>query len=326
MGLVFSRKNYERIPDEEDASSSRPRFSRRTIIIAVCVLLVLLLPFLYRKFWHVSCLLGVKISGFDSLDTDNYDKWYTPDSTMQLAQSGTFHGPDQMTEYVDFTKAKYFSYYGLIERVQKLLTANKDQCQLLVAVQNKAQVKPKYSKSGEGECMITTVGFKLNYKVNMFGFGFKIHRTDLFYPAKFLVELFNNVIGGDGVTDYICNTVLRDSCPKVYEENGLDEETCKTMYNDLREVDDYGYLDDYAKGCRILHSAFAEINVKHCPHMSFKPIKDYTGSLWCQDPSGGVKAEDLFTDDDLAYFKNFALDSGFDPVSLSTPCDYDPNL
>lgn len=322
-----SRKDYDSIPDKEGGSSPKPRFSRRTtIIIAVCVLLVLLLPLLYRTFWHISCLAGIKISGFDFLDTSNYDKWYTPDSTMQLAQSGTFHGPSQMTEYVDFTKSKYFSYYNRVEVDTKMLTANKDQCVLLTAVQNKAQVKPEYSKSGEGECMITTVGFKLNYKVNMFGFGFKIHRTELFYPAKFLVKLFKDLIGGDGVTDYICNTVLRDKCNTTYLENGLDEETCKTMYNDLREVDNYGYLDDYAKGCRILHSAFAEINDKHCPHMSFKPIKDYTGSLWCQDPSGGVKAEDLFTDEDLAFIEKFANKSGFDPITLSTPCAYDPNL
>jgi hypothetical protein len=230
-----------------------------------------------------------------------------------------------MKEYVDFTRAIYFDKYESVKKGQKrkMLSATKDQCELMVTVPNKMQVKPEYSSSGEGECITTTVAYKLKYSAGWFGSGFRIKRVDLFYPEKFLPILFNDVIGGEAVTDYICDTVLRGNCQEVYQANGLDNESCEAMYNDLPPVDDYGYLDDKAKGCRILHSAFAEINNKHCPHMSFIPIKDYTGTLWCQE-SGGTKAEDLWTDDELAIIDQFASDNGFDPDNLSTTCDYEP--
>merc|ERR1712238_583663 len=100
------------------------------------------------------------------------------------------------------------------------------------------------------------------------GDGFFIQRTNLFYPEKVLETLFNDGIGGPNMTNYICDDVLRDNCPKVYEENGLDEETCKSMYNSLPPTDDYGYLDEYTKGCRILHSALQKLmkdTVPTCP-------------------------------------------------------------
>jgi len=297
------------------------------IIIVVVVSLVLLVAFvppLNGLFWTFSCVLGVKNSGYDALDTTNYHEWYNDDSTMELAQSGTFVGPLQMSEYVDFTKSIYFEKYDTVgDHYGKLQIASKDRCLLEYAIQNKAQVKPEYTNNGEGQCIITTVGVKLDYAVGLFGFGINVKKMSLFYPEKFLEKLFNNIIGGNAVTNYICDTVLRDNCQDVYKANGLNETTCKQKYNNLPPVDAYGYLDDYAKGCRILHSAFAAINPKHCPHMSFIPIKDDHDELWCQK-SGGTKAEDLFSEDELTNIKDFAIKSGFDPETLSTSCDYEP--
>lgn len=343
MGSICRRAGYQSIGDV-GASTSTCCTSRRLVIVAtvVSVLLLVLTPLIRplsgvddgnelallaseSLLWKRACLVGLQDSGFAFLDTENYNLWYNDDSVMQLAQSGQFKGPEQMIEYVEFTKSTFFESYESLEQKRVPISTGKDQCQVLVAVQNRAQVKPEYSTSGEGVCLITTVGFKLYYTVNnLKGDGFLIQRTNLFYPDKFLNILFNDGIGGDNVTDYICDDVLRDNCPKVYEENGLNEEKCKSMYNSLPPTDGYGYLDEYTKGCRILHSAFAEINEKHCPHMSFIPIPDYTGTLWCQT-SGGVKAEDLFTPYELGVIKEFAINSGFDPITLSANCTYTPN-
>jgi len=288
------------------------------------VRLATLKPLITDLYWKKACANGLKNTGFNFLDTDNYHKWYNDDSVMQLAQSGTFKGPEMMTEYVDFTKATFFESYESLGGEAVPISLKKDQCEMLIVGPNKAQVKPEYSVSGEGVCLITTVGFKLYYTVNnLKGDGFLIQRTNLFYPDKFLPMLFNDGIGGENTTDYICNDVLKDSCQDVYKENGLDEEKCKSMYDSLPPTDAYGYLDGYTKGCRILHSAFAKINEKHCPHMSFIPIPDYLGTLWCQK-SDGVKAEELFTYAELGAIKDFAIKSGFDPVTLTSKCTYDP--
>jgi len=319
-------KSNEHIPD---GNGKRKLFHCAKIGIGIGIgvlvvtLLIAFVPPLNGWFWETSCGLGIKISGYDTLATDKYHLWYNYDSTMQLAQTGTFVGPSQMTEYVDFIRAIYFDKYDVVGGKTRWQTASKDRCVLEIASHNKVQVKPEYSTTGKGECILTTVGIRLDYTVGLFGFGFNIKKITLFYPELFLNILFNDMIGGEGVTDYICGTVLRDSCQDVYEANGLNDETCKKRYNNLPQVDLYGYLDDKAKGCRILHSAFAEINEKHCPHMSFIPIKDYAGDLWCQK-SGGVKAEDLFSESELKFFKDYAIDLGYDPETLSAPCDYEP--
>lgn len=204
-----------------------------------------------------------------------------------------------MSEYVYFTKAIYFKNYDPVgDNHRKMQIASKDRFLLEYAFQNKAQVKPEYTNNEEGQCVITTVGVKLDYTVVLFGFGFNIKKMSLFYPEKFLGIFFNNIIGGNAVTNYICDTVLCDKCQDVYKANGLNETNCKQKYNNLPPVDAYGYLDDYAKGYRIFHSVFVAINPKHCPHMSFIPIKDYHDEFWCQK-SGGTKAEDLFSEDEL---------------------------
>jgi len=332
MGILLSRTSYESIPDGGTSAPATTTFckctSRKLVIIAtVCVVAVLALkPFITDLLWKKACADGFRNTSpqFNFLDTDNYRKWYNDDSVMQLAQSGTFIGPGTMIEYVNFVQSTFFESYENVGGERVSISSKKNQCELVIAVQNKAQVKPEYSVSGEGVCLITTVGFKLYYTVsNLKGDGFAISRTNLFYPDKFLPMLFNDVIGGENTTDYICNDVLKDNCQDVYKKNGLDEKKCKSMYDSLPPTDAYGYLDEYTKGCRILHSAFAEQNEKHCPHMSFIPIPDYTGTLWCQK-SDGVKAEDLFTPFELGKFKDYAIKSGFDPVTLTTTCPYDP--
>lgn len=291
----------------------------------VAVVLALLGAFVQPvndKFWEASCGLGILvISDFDIGNTKKYHQWYNEDSTLQLAQSGTFVGPSQMAEYIDFIQSIYFQEWIGRPGRYRFQVATKDRCLLEYVFQTTTQIKPEYSATGEGQCMLSTIGVKLDYTVGLFGFGFNVKKLNIFFPEKYLETLFNDIVGGEAVTDYICDTILRDHCQDVYEANGLDEETCRQRYNSLPPVDEYGYVDGNTKGCRILHSAFAEINNEHCPHMSFIPIEDHHGDLWCQE-SGGVKAEDLFSEDELAFFKDYAIDSGFDEETLSKTCNY----
>ena len=85
-------------------------------------------------------------------------------------------------------------------------------------------------------------------------------------------------------------------------------------------VGDGGYLDGNTKGCRILHSAFAETNDKHCPHLSFVPEEDYLGRVKCQS-SGGVQPEDLFSDQELTFFQKYGEEHGLPRDTLFAECE-----
>mmetsp|Transcript_12997 Transcript_12997/g.15253 ORF Transcript_12997/g.15253 Transcript_12997/m.15253 type:complete len:335 (-) Transcript_12997:118-1122(-) len=328
---------YGSVPTSEAANTTTdgPGKKWRPIYFVAAAVVLIVITVLYKSggesppevptysddpaVWQQACVVGFQKAEFDFLATERYNEWYTEDSVMQLAQSGTFKGPGEMIEYVDFTKAKFFDYYKSLDSYPQFMKATRDECVLFIVNINKAQVNPTY---GQPVCLETTVGFKLHYTVSdPEGNGFNIHRTNLYYSAPFLVELFSNGITGDGVRDFICEGVLHKNCGDVWDYNGLDEESCKERYDALPGVNEGGYLDDKAKGCRILHSAFAEVNKKHCPHMSFKPKKDYAGNYWCQE-SGYVVAEDLFTGPELAKIQNISVEVGYPADTQYKHCEY----
>jgi len=270
--------------------------------------------------WKQACLVGLRMAKFDFLETERYNEWYTEDSVMQLSQSGTFTGPEEMTEYVDFTRAKFFDYYKRVGKPNYYpISLAEKECVVMIVTNNKMQVNANY---GQPACLETTVGFKMQYTVSdLQGNGFNIHRMNLFYSPAVLHTLFADALKGDGVRDFICETILQEKCPLIWEENDLDVESCKLRYDALPSTDEGGYLDEKTTGCRILHSAFAEINPKHCAHMSFIPMKDYKGRTWCQE-SGGVVPEDLFTEEELLLIEKNAIDMGYDKDAMYKSCNY----
>jgi len=271
--------------------------------------------------WAGACGRGPSIAGFNFLQTERYNEWFAEDSVMELAQTGVFSGPEEMVEYVDFTRAKFFDFYGRVgDAMYFPISSSEEKCVLLVVNINKLQVN---ALMGQPKCLETVVAFKLSYTVaDIQGNGFQINRVDLFYAEPLLHTLFAHALKGDGIADYICDDVMKANCPTVWAINNLDSESCKLRYEALPDTNDEGSLDDKSKGCRIVHSAFAEINEKHCPHLSFIPMEDYGGRLWCQE-SGRVKAEELFSVEELGIIKKESDNQGYGD-KMYTECKYVP--
>ena len=55
-----------------------------------------------------------------------------------------------------------------------------------------------------------------------------------------------------------------------------------------------------------MHAVFAAENAHHCAHLSFKPMADPKGKVKCQE-SAQVPVSDLFSNDELARFADFAV-------------------
>jgi len=272
--------------------------------------------------WANACVTGLVTSGFDFLKTEKYDLWYNETSIMQLAQTGTFIGPEEMAEYVNFVRGPFFDFYTPVpdEGNQIPVKLTQDECVMMVAITNKMQVN---ANMGKPVCVETTVGFKIHYTVaDLGGSGFLIHRTNVYYNDMFAQELFGDALYTDGVRDYICDNVLMANCPDTVALNGLTSESCKQRYDALPNTRD-GYLDEYTTGCRILHSAFAKLNEKHCPHLSFVPEVDYKNQTKCQKSYGTVP-EDLFTADELAFLQTSAAKYGQDNATGYKTCEYEP--
>ena len=143
-----------------------------------------------------------------------------------------------------------------------------------------------------------------------------VNKVNVYIPDAYLVELFGIGLVTDAARQNICE-IMRDSCAPIWEMNF--EEADRTIPNCVQEmakldpadsatfnaVNLGGYIDGNSSGCRILHSAFAEKNPSHCPHISFMPVADQDGVTKCQDETTAnrVSPEDLFGTANLLFFE-----------------------
>jgi hypothetical protein len=71
----------------------------------------------------------------------------------------------------------------------------------------------------------------------------------------------------------------------------------------------------------MLHSVFASTNDKHCPHISFVPVADSSGSLKCQE-SAGLLPGDTVTDQDMQAFNDWMVEEGLSGTGVdANPTD-----
>lgn len=271
--------------------------------------------------WPSACMLGYKSSGFELLNTEKFDVWFNETSVLHLAETGVYTGPDDIAEYVEFLRGPFFSYYEPSSLFQTLpISFSQNECVVLMAGNNKAITDVSLAKPG---CIETAIGVKMAWSVSdQDGSDFLMHRVDVFYSAPFVQHLFGYLLDSDASRNYICGSVLASKCEKTFALNNLTVESCKALYDALPGTDEdgTGSVKGNSKGCRILHSAFAATNAKHCPHLSFVPEKDYLGREKCQR-SDGIKPEDLFSDVELKFIHDVGKENGLPGITLLAECE-----
>lgn len=281
-----------------------------------------------QEAYAAACWAVATSSGFDPLAIDRFDEFMDDETVVQVPLSGIYVGPKDIAEYIGFITAAnpFLDYFTDVESEILPLSFTEDGCEVFIATKNKSQLTAKYT-NGEKLCMEFMVGFYVSFTVDVVKHfnpftddsGLLVKRINGGFPDNFP---FFTHFGGDNVTDYVCNDVLRDSCPDVYEANGLNEESCKATFEALPVAsENNNFVDDNSRGCRILHSVFAETNEQHCPHISFLPMEDEKGKIKCQ-VTDGVSNEDLFTPKELEFYRTTGINFGFSPDEFWSYCDY----
>ena len=228
------------------------------------------------------------------------------DSTLTLAETGEYQGPDEIKEYVKFVDVETV-FFDIAKRMDKLVPTpvrlTEDECSILFTTTNKYQTN---AQDDNGQCIETVVGYTLHYSTS----SFKMNRISLFYSRDFLSELFGKALDSDYVGGYICG-VMENNCQETFKLNNLTSGSCRSMYDSLPLTNAKGYLDDKSKGCMILHSVSAAQNEDHCPHLSFIPQEDNKGRIKCQQ-SKETKPSDIFSTFELDTIKKQGRGWGFD--------------
>ena len=99
-----------------------------------------------------------------------------------------------------------------------------------------------------------------------------------------------------------------NNCQEIYELNGSPtEDECISQLEALPlSSGTERYFDGNDQGCRYVHAVLAASNGAHCPHISFVPVEDATGSIKCQT-SKNIAVSDLVDETSLALFRDFCL-------------------
>jgi len=273
------------------------------------------------------CLGALQLSGFDFLDTANYDKWFSKDSTMELAPAGIYYGTDGIRDYVNFIYGPYFTKYREAgPRQYKVLSATSTECEVLIAGVSQANLNATTTKGGSAQL---SVGYSLLYDYTYTGPAsalVTIKKTNVYSAEPFVSWFFTDQLDSSQTTEFFCKS-LETSCPVVYKRNEFNNrnmytsksskkktnvksgaKVCVEAFDELPLVEEGGNVRAYSQGCRKLHVSFAVVNVDHCPHISFIPIVDKNGSIKCQAESDNERTyDDMFSKESLNFMKSVAM-------------------
>ena len=250
--------------------------------------------------------------GFDIFAYDRYESFFNEDSTVTLAQSGTYKGPKNIEEYVRFADATS----PLIASAKDLGDAGifpsgfdpvEGTCKFTVYKAQSTTLSNDLSTNGDTINLLALRSVVYSIPKNI------ITVVRVYYTFKFLEAFFTRVATAP-VFNFICDTLTGPSCVEVLPGDPDSFPTKKQCVKRLSELPIFegtdGYFDSNNQGCRIVHAVFAATNSDHCAHISLDPAEDSKGNIKCQ-VSENVAVMDLFTADEIAAHKQVCADSPY---------------
>lgn len=271
-----------------------------------------LFPWLFPR---LRCSLAMLQMGFDITQFDRYHEFFNDDSVMQLAQTGEYHGADDIKEYVKFALAMYTPYAVDIDPpIDPQLTViginrTSGQCEYLAIYDNKYTFEAETANGTLPKIrVVSMVKLFLDVRKRV------ITRGNAYYTPDYLRVIFGVGLNSPNTRKFVCKQVIEGPCKDILSAtNGTVE--CENKLNALPAVDGSLYrVDGNTQGCRALHAVFAQTNpTLHCAHLSFEPMQDPKGRNKCQK-SGTALPADLFSVNDFKAFDTFASARGIDPA------------
>lgn len=257
---------------------------------------------------RLQCYMRFGLFQFDIADFGSYDKYFGDDSKMTLAEAGTYSGADGIKEYVKFVFSEFSPYFAVGDVANDQVNfqgfdSDAGECQFTVIYNT--EYKMEETKTGSNDVFNEIHMVKLFFNIR----ERYIPTINVFYPEDYLNLLFGTFFDSTNTRDFICG-VMEGPCA-TYITAPAD---CSAVLEALPNADEGARVDGNSQGCRALHAVFAETNPSsHCPHISFTPEEDPSGSIKCQE-AGSTLPEDLFDDADLDLWTEFAIQEGIDPA------------
>ena len=244
------------------------------------------------------CVGGFVQLKFDIFNYDAYNTYFDESSTLTLAQTGTYTGPDGIKEYVYFADENSSYIQAKREYVKDTLPTGFD------PKTNICKFTTYFIQGTDFEPVLTS-GNTLNYGAITHTYYSavtnKVPVVQVYYTEPFL-EAFFTQLQTRQVNDFVCDVLLGPGCMAELgdqAERGLTKHKCVKRLSrlPLSQGEDL-WIDGNSKGCRYLHAEFALKNTFHCAHVSLIPAEDPKGNTKCQT-SAYLSPDKFFTQTEI---------------------------
>jgi hypothetical protein len=275
----------------------------RSLLVYGGILIFSTIPGGRAQFTDVQCLAALPLLEIDYADIESFKIAYNEDSVYTLSETGQYKGPDDIAEYIQF-RALSSPY---IDQVEDDLGGKYEFlgvdpvtgiCELRAASVFRNWLSPTNAINTS-----YTTSFLIKYQYNITS-GFA-NRANLYFTPEFISFFFGESLQTENSMRSVCE-IIENKCPDVHAANGnLTTEACIDRLFELPAVSPGNRADGLDRACRVMHSAFANVNpTDHCAHLSFEPMPDPKGRIKCQE-SLGIEVEDLFEQADLDWYTDF---------------------
>jgi len=285
---------------------------RKCCKVFALVVLVFLIStiILFAVFWRpVSCALKFQAMSINATEYENLAKLLSNESVLTYPYAGTYVGLDNIFEYVQFGQmtSPYLKNLIVLEQVPTWLEYNWKERTCTFAVNFVSEFETDNDNSIHSKFRVGTMT-----KVKFNAIHKKVETFDLHYSSDFLKYYVEEVLSSYRTKQFICDT-LSQNCSDIHKINeSPTREVCIENLRKLPTLTNGSYIDGLSLGCRVIHSQFARNNPKHCPHISFIPVKDDFGDIKCQ-VSKKLNLNDYFSEKDFNLFYKLLESKEIDP-------------
>lgn len=293
------------------------------------------------------CLNAWLSSGFDARDISTFAK-AMDDKTLQTYHlTGEWVGIDAITEYLSAYGGDFASKLETLSMpVINMSQTTDEECVLWNTGAARVFTKPEFSINNESTYIDFVGGGVFRFKLT----GdperpIYLTNWDIWVPDDFIPALFG-AIDSDATAEYVCDEITNLCSDYEIESIGCNSSSksnkcsrllkkskkggkkkkkgnrkmakCMSRLKSLPANDNGFWIDGDSRHCRILHGLYAKNNPMHCPHVTFKKEDDINGKCKCCE-SKKLRAEDVFTAEQLEFFKSVVLPYELPPSESSNP-------
>lgn len=213
------------------------------------------------------CYLRFGLLRYDVLNYERYPIYFRDDSTLSLAQTGTWTGTADIEEYVRFASDNPIFKVYVAETVDTIFEGYDEEtgnCVFLSMVEANRETDTELVSIDAKFSSLAMIKLNFNLKENY------IRDSFVYFTKDFIGFFFNSILADEKNQATICS-IIDGPCKSIIPQPS----DCKAeLATRSSSEGDIYYGDSDTIACRAIHSFLASTNPEnHCAHIALEPTE-----------------------------------------------------